>query len=288
MSNKKVIKLDIVSGFLGAGKTTFVKKYLEELVRRGESAVYLVNDFGASIDDGLVGFQDTETLSGGCVCCTLKTDFLLRLNEIGKRKPDRIVFETSGIFLFSDILSDLQNVTLNSIITVADGRHFFDELKEFRPFIENQLKYSTHALISKSPDKADHDRIANEIRALSPDTVVLPRSTDELTLSDYNFDSQAEYAFCRAQPHFAPDCFSMDLSNDFSPPLVTKISNCFRDGYFGKIIRAKAILKCGGKMTILNVVGKDISLDRTAKATDRGRIAVMGQLDVERLTQFFK
>lgn len=123
-------KIDIISGFLGAGKTTFIKKMIDEAFK-GEKIVLIENEFGeVGIDGGFLkdaGIQITE-MNSGCICCSLVGDFGKNLNEvITKYKPDRILIEPSGVGKLSDVMKSVidiereQDVKLNALVTVVNA-----------------------------------------------------------------------------------------------------------------------------------------------------------------------
>ena len=124
-------KIDIISGFLGAGKTTLIKKLIKEALG-GEKVVLIENEFGEiGIDGGFLkeaGIEITE-MNSGCICCTLVGDFGAALRDvITKYSPDRIIIEPSGVGKLSDVIKavadvkkDFEDVELNSFITVADA-----------------------------------------------------------------------------------------------------------------------------------------------------------------------
>ncbi len=105
-------KLDIITGFLGAGKTTFINRYAAFCAARGERVVVLVNDFSdEAIDESLVRAENVQSLSDGCVCCTLKHEFLGEVKRIvTEEKPDRLIFEPSGVFMLTENLNALKRL----------------------------------------------------------------------------------------------------------------------------------------------------------------------------------
>ena len=152
-------KIDIVSGFLGAGKTTFIKKMLEE-VFKGQKVVLIENEFGeVGIDGGFLkdsGIEITE-MNSGCICCSLVGDFGKNLNEvIEKFHPDRILIEPSGVGKLSDVMKSVidvektQDVALNGLITVVNATKASKQMKAFGEFFNNQIEYATTIILSRS------------------------------------------------------------------------------------------------------------------------------------------
>jgi len=152
-------KIDIISGFLGAGKTTFIKKMLEEAFV-GEQIVLIENEFGeVGIDGGFLkdaGIEITE-MNSGCICCSLVGDFATNLNEvITKYHPDRILIEPSGVGKLSDVMKSVidiekeQDVKLNALVTVVNAIKAKKQMKAFGEFFNNQIEHATTIVLSRS------------------------------------------------------------------------------------------------------------------------------------------
>ena len=152
-------KIDIVSGFLGAGKTTFIKKMIEE-VFTGQKIVLIENEFGeVGIDGGFLkdsGIEITE-MNSGCICCSLVGDFGKNLNEvIEKFHPDRILIEPSGVGKLSDVMKSVMDVekthdvALNGLITVVNATKASKQMKAFGEFFNNQIEYATTIILSRT------------------------------------------------------------------------------------------------------------------------------------------
>ena len=152
-------KIDIVSGFLGAGKTTFIKKMLED-VFQGEKIVLIENEFGEiGIDGGFLkdsGIEISE-LNSGCICCSLVGDFGKNLQEVMERFcPDRILIEPSGVGKLSDVMKSVQEVEaenevkLNGRITVVNTAKAIKQMKAFGEFFNNQIEYATVVVLSRT------------------------------------------------------------------------------------------------------------------------------------------
>ncbi|MGN0341614.1 MAG: GTP-binding protein, partial [Roseburia sp.] len=152
-------KIDIISGFLGAGKTTFIKKMIEEAFK-GEQIVLIENEFGeVGIDGGFLkdaGIEITE-MNSGCICCSLVGDFGKNLKEvIEKFHPDRILIEPSGVGKLSDVMKSVidiekeQDVKLNALVTVVNATKASKQMKAFGEFFNNQIEYATTIILSRS------------------------------------------------------------------------------------------------------------------------------------------
>lgn len=153
-------KIDIISGFLGAGKTTFIKKLLKEAYQ-GEKLVLIENEFGEiSIDGGFLkdsGVQISE-MSSGCICCSLVGDFGQALEDVQKQfTPDRILIEPSGVGKLSDVIravegveKDIPEAEMGSFVTVADAGKCRMYVKNFGEFFLNQIEYAGTILLSRT------------------------------------------------------------------------------------------------------------------------------------------
>ncbi|MBQ0027045.1 MAG: GTP-binding protein [Lachnospiraceae bacterium] len=154
-----MIKIDVVSGFLGAGKTTLIKKLLSE-VFKGERVVLIENEFGEiGVDGGFLkdaGIEITE-MNSGCICCSLVGDFGTALHEvIEKYTPDRILIEPSGVGKLSDVMKAISEaklgaeVTLNSAVAVVDASKAKMYIKNFGEFFINQIEHAGTIILSRT------------------------------------------------------------------------------------------------------------------------------------------
>ena len=157
-------KVTIISGFLGAGKTTFIKKLLEE-VYKGQKVVLIENEFGEiGIDGGFLkdaGVQINE-MNSGCICCSLVGDFGRALKQVAADyKPDMIIIEPSGVGKLSDVIAAVENVaeeaelTLENFITVADGTKCKMYIKNFGEFYNNQIESASTIVLSRTQNMTE-------------------------------------------------------------------------------------------------------------------------------------
>ena len=185
-------KIDIISGFLGAGKTTFIKKMIDEAFT-GEKIVLIENEFGeVGIDGGFLkdaGIQITE-MKSGCICCSLVGDFGKNLNEvITKYHPDRILIEPSGVGKLSDVMKSVidiekeQDVKLNALVTVVNALKASKQMKAFGEFFNNQIEYATTVILSRSQNATPEqlEFCVNKIQELNPKAAII--TTDWAKLS---------------------------------------------------------------------------------------------------------
>ena len=177
-------KIDIISGFLGAGKTTFIKKMIDEAFK-GEQIVLIENEFGeVGIDGGFLkdaGIQITE-MNSGCICCSLVGDFGKNLNEvITKYHPDRILIEPSGVGKLSDVMKSVidiekeQDVKLNALVTVVNALKASKQMKAFGEFFNNQIEYATTVILSRSQNATPEqlEFCVKKIQTLNPNAAII-------------------------------------------------------------------------------------------------------------------
>ena len=185
-------KIDIVSGFLGAGKTTLIKKLLSEAYQ-GEKLVLIENEFGEiSVDGGFLkdaGIEISE-MSSGCICCSLVGDFGKALHEVEERfHPDRILIEPSGVGKLSDVVAAVEKAAgedpalkLNSFVTVADASKVKMYMKNFGEFYNNQVEHAGTILLSRT-QSLTQDKLEGAVallRGKNPAAVILTTPWDQL------------------------------------------------------------------------------------------------------------
>ena len=185
-------KIDIISGFLGAGKTTLIKKLLAEAYQ-GEKLVLIENEFGEiSIDGGFLkdsGVQVSE-MSSGCICCSLVGDFRTALQQVVEQyHPDRILIEPSGVGKLSDVTRAVEGVAehldvqLNSFVTVADVNKVKMYMKNFGEFYDDQISHASCILLSRT-QTASEEKIAAAVAMLrekNPTATIVTTAWDHLT-----------------------------------------------------------------------------------------------------------
>ena len=214
-------KIDIVSGFLGAGKTTLIKKLLAEAFQ-GEKLVLIENEFGEiSIDGGFLkesGVQISE-MSSGCICCSLVGDFNKALKDVHQQfAPDRILIEPSGVGKLSDVIVAVQNTVkdvpdmkLNSFVTVADATKVKVYMKNFGEFYNNQIESAGTIILSRT-QRLNQEKLEAAVALLrekNPNAAILTTPWDELDgktiLSAIEKVSLADELLARMQAEHAAD-----------------------------------------------------------------------------------
>ncbi len=186
-------KIDIISGFLGAGKTTLIKKLLKEALN-GTKVVLIENEFGEiGIDGGFLkeaGIEITE-MNSGCICCSLVGDFETSLKQVMEQyAPERILIEPSGVGKLSDVMKAIQNIAegsedmeLNSAVTVVDVSKAKVYIKNFGEFFINQIENAGTIILTRT-DKADQKKIEEAvelIRQHNPKATIITTPLNEIT-----------------------------------------------------------------------------------------------------------
>ena len=186
-------KIDIISGFLGAGKTTVIKKLLKEALN-GTRVVLIENEFGEiGIDGGFLKESGIEIreMNSGCICCSLVGDFDTSLQEVmDKYTPERILIEPSGVGKLSDVMRAVRNVTeknsemqLNSAVTVVDCTKMKIYIKNFGEFFTNQIANAGTIMLTRT-DRADAQKVENAIamiRQYNAKATIITTPMNELT-----------------------------------------------------------------------------------------------------------
>lgn len=185
-------KVDIISGFLGAGKTTFIKLLIEN-VFAGEKLVLIENEFGEiGIDGGFLkdaGIEITE-MNSGCICCTLVGDFSKALRKvIEEYHPDRVLIEPSGVGKLSDVSKAIEHVKkeadieIEGRITIVDGKKAKLYLKNFGEFFKDQVAYANTIVVSRTQMMEDHsiEECVKMLREENKEASIISTSWDKLS-----------------------------------------------------------------------------------------------------------
>lgn len=316
-------KIDIISGFLGAGKTTLIKKLLKEALGQ-EKVVLIENEFGEIGIDGdflkEAGIQVTE-MNSGCICCSLVGDFGTALKEVvSKYAPDRIIIEPSGVGKLSDVIKAVQKeaencrLSLNSFVTVADAKKCKMYMKNFGEFYNNQVEYAGTIILSRT-EQMQEEKLQNAvelIREHNQKAAVITTPWEELDgekilsvmeegnqLSRELFDEEEICPECghhhehgEHHHHHADEVFTswgIETLKKFEEESLEKILKQLSEkDSFGTILRAKGIVESGDKSWIhFDLVPGEYEI-RRGDADYTGRICVIGaKLDTEKIQELF-
>ena len=319
-------KIEIISGFLGAGKTTLIKKMLKEAFA-GEKTVLIENEFGEiGIDGGFLkeaGVQITE-MNSGCICCSLVGDFGAALKEVIEAyAPDRILIEPSGVGKLSDVTKAVQGVAerepveLNSSVTVVDGQKCRMYMKNFGEFFNNQVEHAGTIVISRT-QKMTAEKVqacVDLLREKNPDAAIITTPWEELRgeqilAAMQHQDLLQKEELEHGHPHGC-DCGCHDHDHGHShhhhhadeiftswgretprrygeEELRGMLAKLSEDDACGIILRAKGIVPCAdGTWLHFDMVPEEYEL-RRGEADYTGRLCVIGShLDEEELARLF-
>ena len=316
-------KIDIISGFLGAGKTTLIQKLLKEALK-GEKVVLIENEFGEiGIDGGFLkdaGIEVTE-MNSGCICCSLVGDFGSALKEVVTQyNPDLIIIEPSGVGKLSDVIKAVQGVAedveldLNSFVTVADAKKCKMYMKNFGEFYNNQVEYAGSIILSRTGDVAE-DKLNESVALLrehNEKAAIITTPWDELSgeqilkvMEDGNdmvkelLEEEEICPVCGGHHdhehhhhHHADEVFTswgIETPNTYSAENIEKILTALDSGEYGAILRAKGMVPApDGTWVYYDYVPEEHDI-RSGKPEVTGKICVIGsKLDEDKLAELFR
>lgn len=307
-------KVDIISGFLGAGKTTLIKKMLEEKLHT-EKVVIIENEFGEVGIDGSVlknsGIEVRE-INSGCICCTLVGDFTRAIQEvIMKYTPDRIIIEPSGVGKLSDVIKACdtpklqQMLTLNMLIAVVDALKYQMYKLNFGEFFENQINHAKTIILSRSQkvENKKLEAIAASIRESNPSANIITTPWEALpsahiisvaeqdtsvSLVHQLTDTHVHHKDCKCGCHHEHshnhsasevfDVWGVETPKIFEEKeLNAKLKALENEKLFGAILRAKGILQLAqNKWVQFDYVPGEFDIKNT-NANYTGSLCIIGK-----------
>lgn len=304
-----MIKIDVVSGFLGSGKTTLIKHMLESI--ENEKVVIIENEFGQiGIDGDLISKSgiDVLELQNGCICCSIKLNFRdTLLDIIEKFNPDRILIEPTGIGLLSEIISMIGNLKLkntlsiNSLITVVDGLNYFDYIDNFGDFFEDQIKNASILMISKTQliGKDELNKVELSLKNLNKTANIINKDWDKIPLD--NFFEKLDLLNCKISDDIRTlitKGISEDMKNIES---ISKIPNkiytvesleyilsSLNNEKLGKIIRCKGFVNNDEGILEFNYINGNYTIASTNRDITPKLCIIGTNLAKEELLNMFK
>lgn len=319
---KKMIKIDVFSGFLGAGKTTLIKKLLDEAYYE-KNIVIIENEFGEiGIDGGFLkdtGIQVNE-INSGCICCTLVGDFRKELSEVIERyRPERILIEPSGVAKLSDVLIAAKsvcgdNIEINSAVAVVDASKLKMYIKNFGEFYADQIVHAAAIVMSRTQNITDKrlQEGVNIIRKINSNAPIVTTAWDSIngkdiletaeqkntltaelsllkeTVLQYNHEHEHD-----DHDHHADELFSdvgIEAVRKFKEEEISDALSVIKtDENLGKVLRAKGIVESdSGEWIHFDYIPGDIEI-RHGPAATTGRICVIGiELAADRIRKLFE
>lgn len=302
--------VNVVYGFLGAGKTTFIKHILEN-PPPGEKLVILVNEFGDVGLDGLILSQagnrmfDVVELPSGCICCTMAGDFRRQFLELHERySPDRLIVEPTGVATISQIMQILKGEDLEplyeelNLINILDASEFLTFIKRQRHFVENQLRHSTITILNKVDLVKENmvDLLVNSVKDISPNTTVFPTSFGclDTALVHEILDTVAREPDAESTRGSGHSDGEHDLGHHHHEGLANQYKSfgktfgevfdqgCLEDffervkrGEFGEVVRAKGVFKTPDEWVKLELASNEVRFELIPAAV-RSLVSLVG------------
>lgn len=295
------MKVDIISGFLGAGKTTLIKKLLDTLVK-DEKVAIVENEYGeVGIDGDLLKDRRIEVkeINSGCICCTIKGDFKQNiLDIISNYRPDRIIIEPSGVANFSQVLESIkeahiEGLRINMKITMVDAQNVHMYMKNFGDFYRSQLVNANTVILTRVEKLSDKEitHVCNEIKTINNKANIITTELSKLSperiiqVSEKKVESLIENINKKPKRIglrrvSAPEFFEnwgVETPKTFEYSELVKILNEFQNNKYGEVLRAKGIIKSkDNKWFKFDFVPNDISIVNY-KSDYTGRVCVIGR-----------
>lgn len=296
------MKVDIISGFLGAGKTTLIKKILDKLVENEKVAI-VENEYGeVGIDGALLQDRRIEVkeINSGCICCTIKGDFKQNiLDIISNYRPDRIIIEPSGVANFSQVIESIneagiEGLRINMRITMVDAQNVDMYMRNFGDFYRSQL-VNANTIILTRVEKLSNDEITdlcNKIKNVNSKANIITTELGKLSaeriiqVSERKIESLINNTSIKKPRGIglrrisAPEFFEnwgVETPKTFEYSELLKILNEFQNNKYGEVLRAKGIIKSkDDKWFKFDFVPNDISIV-DYKSDYTGRVCVIGR-----------
>ncbi|EDS77533.1 cobalamin synthesis protein CobW [Clostridium botulinum C str. Eklund] len=269
----KKTKIDIFSGFLGAGKTMLIKKLIKEELNK-EKIVIIENEFGEVGIDGAILKEtkiEVKEINAGCICCTIVNDFTKAIKEITEKfHPDRIIIEPSGVAKLSEILETLKReelkeiVSINIVMTVVDILKFDMYLKNFSDFYKNQIANAKTIILSRTQLTSNDNilKVTNEIKKINGDATIITTPWHDITainilestnkekesiIKKFNLLITPKNVKIKKVATKTNETFqfcSIETPKEFSKEKLRKIFDMLeKDSSLGHILRGKGIVK---------------------------------------------
>lgn len=288
------MKVKLICGFLGAGKTTLVKNLLQKY---GKRAAVLVNDFGsAGIDGELIqqgGAVNVLELPSGCICCSLRADLDSALKQIYVQlKPERLIIEPTGIATPSAILETLRvhelakHFELEAVVGIVDPTNFFEFIGEYDNFFMDQILNSDIILVNKIDLVGSEavKMVMEKIKELNPTALVYATKYCKIELPDLDRNREV----VRFHFDIGFDSIALRSDGEFDESKLKELFDEFASGAYGSVVRAKGIFKTNSSFIALDYVPKNVE-SRELKSAQSSRLVVIGsELERERIEQEFR
>lgn len=289
---ENTIKIDVITGFLGAGKTTFIKTILESGLFGDEKIVIIENEFGdVSVDNGILSNSsyDVVDISGGCICCSVKHSMVEALVEIARDiKPDRVLVEPSGVFVVEDIrgIIDAPRVSqlyhLNGVYTMVDSQFFLMDMMLRAPFFKSQLTYADHILVTKFVD--DHEQLEDVLSKVSQYNQTAKVHT--FNSSDYDLETLSsmfdqnkclllEGEIEHSHGHQQLESHSFLDTISYTSESFKQLMDDIVAGVYGEVVRLKGYVEIDATSYLVQLVHSQYDLSQVK--SDRSYLVIIGE-----------
>lgn len=293
------MKVNIISGFLGSGKTTLIQRILQSLAGHEKVAV-LVNEFGKIGIDGEILRQqhvDVVELSQGCICCSLRTDLVKGIEEIYYNfKPDRLLIEPSGIAapaLFLPMFAEeplSSIINLESLTVIIDLSKFFNSTTGLSDFYQGMIKAAQILVLNKADlvTPVELSGIQEVVKEINPTAKLLVSSYGDVPLAEV-LSPQATIPCIAEEGHVHFDSYSaIDREHYFDELQLRQVFTELGNGTFGNILRAKGIFRIPGKALLIEFVFGEVSVQELPIG-ENSRWAIIGKnIDEDRIAETIK
>ncbi|MBC7960138.1 MAG: hypothetical protein H7X94_09745 [Vallitaleaceae bacterium] len=305
-----MIKVDVITGFLGAGKTTLIRNMLESGLFESKKTVVIVNEFGkVGIDGTLMNYDGLEVyeIANGCICCSSKENFSQTLHQISTTlTPEQILIEPSGIFMIEDLLHLMKEPVLMSlcqihaIITVIDAQRFMSQQKVYNQFFKSQLSYATALWINKVSQLSEGDLALLEVDLNHFNSKVqsVVNHGDLFSVQDMTMllaetriggvDNEHQHGHHHHLKHTAFENYGFYSEQLFTKDQLLELGSALRSGDFGKVIRGKGLFKTLDCTLEFQYVDGDLTLTPFKGPAIEHKMSIIGEgLQTDKIDRYF-
>lgn len=301
-----MVKVHIISGFLGAGKTTLIRKLITNI--KGEKVI-IENEFGEVGIDGEILERENYNvveLAEGCICCSLKTDFEESIKSVMRDyKPEHIIIEPTGVGLLSDILkvfteTDLKDKAVLTLpITVVDPLEYLLHIESFGSFFRDQIANAGIIVLSKTQlaDKENISKVIKSIREINSNCEIISENWDNFTPIEYNELTNIEYSLSKSDIKFVEieenigeelSSISIGEPKDFTKQELEERLEKLTDDEYGNLVRAKGFVSGSDGDLEFSYVNTSFQI-RDNELKNNNRICFIGKnLNKDKLLEEFK
>ncbi|MCC8164290.1 MAG: GTP-binding protein [Lachnospiraceae bacterium] len=299
------MKILIVSGFLGAGKTTFIRSLSKHT---GREIAILENEYGeVGVDGDVLRADDTQSigkvniweLTEGCICCSTKGDFAASVLTIANTvDPEYLVVEPTGVGMLSNIIANLQQIeyeriTLLAPVAILDGQSFYSNLREYPEIYKDQIREARTVFVSKLENASleERQKIRQDIEALHPAGQVLAEhysgmdKAEWLALLEHGYDGS--HLEAKPESDELPDTFSMSGAEMKSPEMLLLLLERLIRGGLGGVVRAKGCVRAGSEWLRFDAVDGRYTMSGAEPASEGKAVFIGTKIRRQAIRRYF-